>query len=278
LSNCIGDSDLAAAQQTDYAWAHRARALSEAGRRTGRVDIATPNALRAWLASTLVIAALTAGCTGLGPPTVARDRFDYVSAISESWKKQALLNLVKTRYADAPVFMDVTSVINQYSLEGQVNLAATWAESGVADTRTLGGSAWYSDRPTITYSPVTGEKFTRNFMTPIPVQGILFLLQSGYAADRVFRLCVHTINGIENSFGSATVERRGDGRFPELITALREIQLAGGLGMRVRTTVEDEKSLVIFFRPLSDASVARSLEKIRELLNIDPDAKEIEVV
>ena len=44
---------------------------------------------------------LLAGCAGIGPGTVSRDRFDYVNAISNSWKKQMLLNLVKMRYVDA---------------------------------------------------------------------------------------------------------------------------------------------------------------------------------
>ena len=48
--------------------------------------------------------------------TVARDRFDYITAISDSWKAQMLLNVVKLRYADAPVFLDVASVITQYWL------------------------------------------------------------------------------------------------------------------------------------------------------------------
>jgi hypothetical protein len=51
----------------------------------------------------LISVLLFAGCTGIGPPTVDRDRFDYVSAISESWKRQTLLNLIKVRYLDAPV-------------------------------------------------------------------------------------------------------------------------------------------------------------------------------
>jgi hypothetical protein len=37
--------------------------------------------------------------------------------MSESWKRQMLLNMVKIRYMDARVFLDVASVIYQYSVE-----------------------------------------------------------------------------------------------------------------------------------------------------------------
>ena len=66
-----------------------------------------------------------AGCAGIGPGTVSRDRFDYTEAISDSWKRQMLFNMVKIRYGDAPVFMDVSSVISQYQIAGQINLGAT---------------------------------------------------------------------------------------------------------------------------------------------------------
>jgi hypothetical protein len=45
------------------------------------------------------------GCASMGPGTVTRDRFDYTEAIAESWKSQMLLNLMKIRYNDAPVFL-----------------------------------------------------------------------------------------------------------------------------------------------------------------------------
>ncbi|MFN9029997.1 MAG: hypothetical protein ACK5XM_07250 [Betaproteobacteria bacterium] len=64
---------------------------------------------------------LLTGCASVGPPTVSRDRFDYITTISESWKRQMLVNLLKVRYADAPVFMDVTAVISSYSVEGEVS-------------------------------------------------------------------------------------------------------------------------------------------------------------
>jgi hypothetical protein len=40
------------------------------------------------------VATAFAGCAGIGPQTIARDRFDYVSAISDSWKRQTILNLL----------------------------------------------------------------------------------------------------------------------------------------------------------------------------------------
>ena len=69
----------------------------------------------------------------MGPPTVVRDRFDYVTAISESWKRQMLLNLLKVRYADAPVFMDVTSVISAYSLGADISVGGEVARPGRGD-------------------------------------------------------------------------------------------------------------------------------------------------
>ena len=95
---------------------------------------------------------LLSGCTGIGPGTVTRDRFDYVTSISESWKRQMLLNLLKVRYSDAPVFMDVASVINAYELTGEVNLSGQVAVIGRGDQfANLGAAGRYSDKPTITY-------------------------------------------------------------------------------------------------------------------------------
>jgi hypothetical protein len=217
------------------------------------------------------------GCAGIGPPTVARDRFDYVSSISESWKRQALLNLLKTRYADAPVFMDVVSVINQYAVEGQIQLGATWTDVPLADTQNVGGSGKYTDRPTITYAPMTGEKFTKSLMTPIPLPGILFLLQSGYPADYVIRVTVHTINGMENRYGGSLTGRSADQRFHDLLGALRRIQQAGGMGMRVKPMGE-KQALVMFLRPTTDEAIAEDLKKSKKLLGLNPEASEFRVV
>src|SRR4029453_17145349 len=131
------------------------------------------------------------GCASIGPGTVARDRFDYITAISDSWKTQMLLNLVKIRYGDAPIFLDVASVINQYAVEGSIGYTGSWAQNNQLPWPWNSLHSWatlgrYTDRPTITYAPLSGERFARNLMTPIPPAAILNMLQAGYPADLVF--------------------------------------------------------------------------------------------
>jgi len=157
------------------------------------------HAAKIWLrgaamAAMILVAAHFAGCARIGPKTVVRDRFDYVSAISESWKQQTLLNLVKTRYLDAPVFLDVGSVINQYSVEQEVGLGASgeFYNSGEPSfiSPEVGVRGRYTDRPTITYNPLMGENFARSLLKPISNAAILLLVEAGYPIDLVLRICI----------------------------------------------------------------------------------------
>src|ERR1051326_5565113 len=104
---------------------------------------------------------VVAGCSSIGPRTVARDRFDYSASISDSWKRQTLLNIVKLRYLDPPIFVDVGQIVAGYSLETRLTAGGSLPEttSFGGNTATVGGSVRFTDRPTITYTPLTGNKF-----------------------------------------------------------------------------------------------------------------------
>jgi len=220
---------------------------------------------------------LLTGCASVGPNTITRDRFDYVTTISDSWKRQMLLNLVKVRYADAPVFMDVSSVISSYSLEGEISLGGQLAPVGRGDSfGNVGTTGRYADKPTITYQPLAGDRFAKSLMAPIPVTGVLFLIQSGYPADLVLRVCVNAINGLENAYGGAGNPRAGSPKFRELTMAMRESQAEGGAGFRVKP-VNDKQAVVMFIRPSTEKAAVSSL-RIRELLGLNSKGREFGVV
>ena len=236
-----------------------------------------------WKMFPMVILIFTglSGCASIGPRTVARDRFDYISAISESWKVQMLLNVVKLRYADAPVFLDVASVITQTGYQGIVGVSGTWwqnllqlpftSSAGVSATGTFG------ERPTVTYSPLSGDKFARSLMTPIPPAAILSFLQAGYPVDVVLRLAVHTINGIHSRYGYGARAREADPEFFPLVEKLRAIQQSGQIGLRVKKIGNQAETLIVFSKKLNPAIQADSAE-VRKLLGVDPQTDEFSVV
>ncbi len=214
------------------------------------------------------------GCASIGPSTVKRDRFDYVVAISDSYKRQTLLNLVKTRYSDVPVYMEIDSVINQYAIEGE--LGFEFAPSA-AENNLLLGNGKYTDRPTITYSPLTGERYTRSLLKPVPLSGVFLLLQSGYPADAIMRVCVQSLNGLDNRRSGALLTREADPRFEEAITEMRALQLRGALYFQVEPSPE-KLDIRMGFRPARDASTAERAAQLRRLLGLDPAANEYVVL
>ncbi len=50
-----------------------------------------------------------AACTHVPLARVNADRRDYGQVVAKSWKRQTLLNVVRQRYPDAPMFLEVAS-------------------------------------------------------------------------------------------------------------------------------------------------------------------------
>ena len=88
------------------------------------------------------------GCAHLGPKTIPVDRFDYSTAIADSWKQQTLLNIVKLRYMDLPVFVDVASIVTGYSLQTGVSVNGTLSsDKAIQGNFACGGRAGHLHRP-----------------------------------------------------------------------------------------------------------------------------------
>ena len=222
----------------------------------------------------LAAAAMLAGCTHLGPKSIPVDRFDYSTAIADSWKQQTLLNIVKLRYMDLPVFVDVASIVAGYSMQTGVTVNGALSSKTAVQGNYLsaGGQAVYTDRPTITYVPLTGEKFLRGLITPIDPKNIFFILQSGYAADFILALTVESLNGVRNRSIAGGTLREADPEFLRALQLMREVQAAGAMGMLVEEDKAKGATGVVFFRRDDvPADVAEKGAEIRRLLKLPAD-------
>ncbi len=228
----------------------------------------------------IIFSLLVCGCATIGPDAIPRDRFDYNKAVSDSWKEQTLLNIVKVRYADMPLFMEVVSIISGYSLETAVSISGTTIEGGNSpNSLSLGGSGKYTDRPTITYAPITGEKFNKNFMTPVPPAAILFLMQSGWSADIVLPITLEAINGLRASKSAGAGQRAGDAKYYRVIQLFKQIQRSGAIGLRVVDNAKGNNSTVLVIRRTNvPAEALAAGEELADLLGMRRGAQEYSVV
>ena len=133
----------------------------------------------------------------------------------------------------------------------------------------------YTDRPTVIYSPLTGVDFLKRLMTPIPPSSVLFMLQSGYSADRIMPIMLDSINGLDNE--SNRLRRPADPKFTHLVELMREGQLAGAIQIRIERPKDGRRESVLIFGPSKDPQLAARGRELKSLLGIKPDLRELRV-
>lgn len=226
----------------------------------------------------VILSVLTlTGCSHFGSENLMVDRFSFNEAISDSWKDQMLLNLVKLRYGDTPMFLGVQSVISQHNMRGSMNMGGSWNQGPSPWAGALGGSAEFSNSPTVTYAPMQGKVFGKSMLTPIPPGNIINLIQSGYSVKPVLRLTLKSINGLRNVTEADSAANPGDKRFYQLLDVMAELQHENYLAIK---EVKEEKGHTTLLR-LRDPQNERMRDKLyefRNLLGLDPTAKEYTII
>jgi hypothetical protein len=151
--------------------------------------------------------------------------------------------------------------------------------SSLMDRLTATGGATaastYTDRPTVVYQPLTGVDFLKRLMTPIPPSSVLFMLQSGYSAERIMPIMLDSINGLNNE--SNRLRRPADPKFSRLVELMREGQLAGAIQIRIERPKEGAESSVLIFGPSEDPQLAARGRELKSILGIKPDLRELRV-
>ena len=164
-----------------------------------------------------------------GPASLKEGRSRYNQVIAYTGNEQMLINLVKLRYRDNPTFLQVSSISTNLqwgaSASAQVPIGASVYSAG--NLVPFGAGLNYAESPTVTYTPLTGEAFVRQMLTPIPLQTLILLFQAGWPVDTVFRLVVQEVNDLENASPASgpTPEREPIfHKFLEVVSIFRDLQ------------------------------------------------------
>lgn len=186
----------------------------------------------------LVALAFITGCT-LGPSALVVTSSQYNRALQRSEDEQLLLNLVRLKYRDSPVFLELGSISAQFNFGSSISAAGTINEGARNEVFGFGGNLSFQDRPTLTYTPLRGEDFVERLMSPLEIDTLMLLYYSGWSIDRIFRLTLQSINGVENAMSAAgptpaAAPEYAD--FARVTEILRDLQVQGLLKVGYEST------------------------------------------
>ncbi|MGF6770843.1 hypothetical protein P3T18_003322 [Paraburkholderia sp. GAS199] len=235
------------------------------------------------VAAALCAACLTSACVHIGPSRLKADQVDYARALGDAKKREILAAVVGLRYGDAPAFLTVSNIIAAYSFDASGGATAN-AGSGSQPSYALAtGSVSYSNHPTFTFTPTTGDAFASAYIRPLAPSLVLPLAEGGIPIDLLLRITAQSVGGLQNGNALGGENSAGAPGFFELLQALRRLQLAGELNVESRQA--DKKTGVMGVYLVMGATTsgdspqtAADLASVRKLLRLSNSTRTYEIV
>ncbi len=187
---------------------------------------------------------------------------------------------MRLRYRDTPLFVDVGSVIAQYSFSGSASVSPTLQiDGGERNEYGFGIGGSYTENPTITYEPLKGADFTRRLLTPVDPVALFLLAESGWSVERLLMCCVQRVNSIDNASsatGPTPQSVPDNSRFRRVAALLRRLQSSNAL--RLQAFVDGPRQGMVFgFSRTPREEDRAALAEVRDLLALPAEADRFEL-
>lgn len=144
---------------------------------------------------------LISGCASIGARQLRLDRLSFNDAVTLSENEQLLVNIVKLSYLEQISFLKVNNITTNFQLKMSANGVAGYNMGGIhGGGFSIGPGVEYSDNPTISYTPVTGQEFIQQILSPIKLRDIGLLLHGGiHDPNLILKLVFSSIGAIKNA-------------------------------------------------------------------------------
>ena len=205
------------------------------------------------------------GCALVGPRSISTGRADYNAAINKTEDEQMLMAIVKGRYGETTSLLSVNGVAAnvRFTTQAGVNFGFGPESSYSGNLVPFSGSGIYEENPTITYSPVHGERYIRQLLSPIGLDVLLLIMRAVETHDTSYvSVLVKQINDLRNPNFITDTSAEPDQRFERFVALNRELNQAG-----VLYWVADQRKGVAFDIYISGYAPAYS-GKVREYLTL----------
>ncbi len=129
----------------------------------------------------------------------------------------------------------------------------------------------FSERPTISYTPLQGEDFYTRLLERIRFDHIALLSDSGWSLDTIMRMTIQRTNGISNAAGASgpTPDEAPElAKFREVAALFFELQKQGAIQLIEASESEDEMFRALKLPPPDTNDAA---DKLREVLSLDSE-------
>ena len=170
------------------------------------------------------------GCA-VGPRAVEQSRLRYNEAVKTTTEEQLLLNIVRLRYTDTPSSLSITSIAEQREVVAGLkampfftSAAAGNAFGGYRGTVLPQLEFTGANRPTLSYTPLDDQEFTRRLFTPITLEGTAYLAKTTWPIATVFRLYLENLNWVSNAETASGPTPRDAPEYAEFLTGIEALQ------------------------------------------------------
>ena len=223
-------------------------------------------------------ALLLGGCqtTKVGPRALRSFQGAYNQALTMNQDEQLLQNIVRLRYRDNPVFMDVSEITqtNNVDNDGKLGFDKTVMDAARYTGKIVPNVGVVSkNQSIIKFTQLKGKDFVQKLMTPIQLPIVMSLMESGWRPERVFNLCVERVNHLYNAqtAGGPTPQRAPEYkkfyRWTELLTCLYRAHRID-FGEKPETNFSD-----LFMEFKESPEYTKEISEFKALAGLDPAAR-----